>query len=80
MLNLLPIMIRLASSTPTLPLFVVMIIIIPSCSVKTNNFVESTEFSTPVVLAAINKLKTNLAYSPDGLHCCSLNVYLYQFA
>jgi len=39
----------------------------PVCTAKTNNFLESIEFSATDVLAAINRLKSNLTCGPDGL-------------
>ena len=39
----------------------------PVCPVKTDNFLESVEFNATNVLAAINKLKSNLTCGPDGL-------------
>ena len=38
----------------------------PVCPVKTDNFLESVEFNATNVLAAINKLKSNLTCGPDG--------------
>jgi len=40
---------------------------IPVCPVKTDNFLESVEFNATDILAAINKLKSNLTCGPDGL-------------
>jgi len=39
----------------------------PVCPLKTNNFLESVEFSASDVLAAVNKLESNLTCGPDGL-------------
>jgi len=60
-------MIRLVPLTHTAPLLAAVITITPVCPLKTNNFLESVEFSASDVLAAINKLKSNLTCGPDGL-------------
>jgi len=39
----------------------------PDCPVKTDNSLEFIEFNASDVLAAINKLKSNLTCGPDGL-------------
>ena len=40
---------------------------ITPCPDKTNNFVDGTEFNSPDILAALNKLKRNLTCGADGL-------------